>query len=254
MIVRSDCRLSSSSNNKTGGGSYAFNLIELLVVIVIIGILASLLLSVISRAKENAKRIQCVNNLHQFGIGLQEFVGDNHDYPLFFNVDFTNGGYPEHRRSWVDALINEGLVTKRGKNWFTEGVWHCPSAERPADYPTNAVYASYGYNAYGHWDNYHAIGLGGQNYARSGTLAPPVSESQVVIPSDMMAMGETFGGVVFSRGVNFTKSKQANLRHQGRANVVFCDGHVESPMLGFLFEDTNDAALVRWNRDHLPHR
>jgi prepilin-type processing-associated H-X9-DG protein len=43
-------------------------------------------------------------------------------------------------------------------------------------------------------------------------------------------------------------------RHQGRANVVFCDGHVESPTLQFLFADTSDEALSRWNRDHLPHR
>ena len=41
---------------------------------------------------------------------------------------------------------------------------------------------------------------------------------------------------------------------KGKANVVFCDGHVESPTLKFLFEDTSDAALVRWNLDHLPHR
>jgi hypothetical protein len=29
---------------------------------------------------------------------------------------------------------------------------------------------------------------------------------------------------------------------------------VESPTLQFLFEDTSDAALSRWNRDHQPHR
>jgi prepilin-type processing-associated H-X9-DG protein len=40
----------------------------------------------------------------------------------------------------------------------------------------------------------------------------------------------------------------------GKANVVFCDGHVESPTLPFLFADTSDAALSRWNRDHQPHR
>jgi prepilin-type processing-associated H-X9-DG protein len=40
----------------------------------------------------------------------------------------------------------------------------------------------------------------------------------------------------------------------GKANVVFCDGHVESPPLQFLFADTSDAALSRWNRDHQPHR
>jgi hypothetical protein len=40
----------------------------------------------------------------------------------------------------------------------------------------------------------------------------------------------------------------------GKANVVFCDGYVESPPLQFLFADTSDAALSRWNRDHQPHR
>jgi glyoxylase-like metal-dependent hydrolase (beta-lactamase superfamily II) len=33
-----------------------------------------------------------------------------------------------------------------------------------------------------------------------------------------------------------------------KANVVFCDDHVESPTLQFLFADTSDAALARWNR------
>jgi prepilin-type processing-associated H-X9-DG protein len=49
-------------------------------------------------------------------------------------------------------------------------------------------------------------------------------------------------------------TRRSHSRHQGKANAVFCDGHVESPALKFLFEDTSDAALVRWNRDHLPHR
>jgi prepilin-type processing-associated H-X9-DG protein len=49
-------------------------------------------------------------------------------------------------------------------------------------------------------------------------------------------------------------TKRAYSRHQGKANVVFCDGHVESPTLQFLFADTSDDALSRWNRDHQPHR
>jgi prepilin-type processing-associated H-X9-DG protein len=48
-------------------------------------------------------------------------------------------------------------------------------------------------------------------------------------------------------------TKRTYLRHQGKANVVFCDGHVESPALKSLFVDTNEAALARWNRDHQPH-
>jgi prepilin-type processing-associated H-X9-DG protein len=45
----------------------------------------------------------------------------------------------------------------------------------------------------------------------------------------------------------------------GKANVVFCDGHVESPTLPFLFTDTSAAALGRWKSlqtatNHQPHR
>ena len=72
----------------------------------------------------------------------------------------------------------------------------------------------------------------------------------------MMAIGDSFLGAFFIRyNLNFiNKSGVATARHQGKANVVFCDGHVESPTLPFLFADTSDDALSRWNRDHQPHR
>jgi len=66
------------------------------------------------------------------------------------------------------------------------------------------------------------------------------------------------GGLVIGRtsGLQdyYGSTKRSYARHQGKANVVFCDGNVESPTLQFLFEDTSDEALSRWNRDHLPHR
>ena len=53
---------------------------------------------------------------------------------------------------------------------------------------------------------------------------------------------------------DLNRREHARARHQGRVNVLFFDGHVESPTLEYVFEDTSDAALVRWNRDRQPHR
>jgi general secretion pathway protein G len=57
----------------------AFSLIELLTVIGIIGILAALLLPALANAKNSARSVACISNLHQIGLALNIYVMDNRD-------------------------------------------------------------------------------------------------------------------------------------------------------------------------------
>lgn len=252
----------------------AFTLVELLVVIAILGILAALLLPVLSQAKARARSIQCVNNLRQLGVALNGFVQQNRVYPLSVNAGLdqngnlvvsTNNSAP-HYRTWEEALSYEELaMPKSDLPFFTNNLWLCPSA-RWFGTPPNHLWFSYGYNYFGLSSpgNHGPLGLGGRTDSIWGPLAPPVNESQIIAPSDMIAIGDSFDDSdtlqratwLIGPGVPSERSKYGNTfeRHRSKANVTFCDGHVESPTLKFLFEDTNDVALVRWNSDHQPHR
>ena len=70
----------------------AFTLIELLVVIAIIAALIALLLPAVQAAREAARRAQCVNNLKQLGIALQNYHDINGSLPPTSNAVAMNTG------------------------------------------------------------------------------------------------------------------------------------------------------------------
>ena len=63
---------------------HSFTLIELLVVIAIIAILASILMPALSSARERGKASQCMNNLKQCGLAMQLYIEDHKEMPLYY--------------------------------------------------------------------------------------------------------------------------------------------------------------------------
>ena len=66
-------------HGKDSASRKGFTLIELLVVIAVIAILAALLLPALSRAKERARRVACLNNLKHLGLSWLMYADDNGD-------------------------------------------------------------------------------------------------------------------------------------------------------------------------------
>jgi prepilin-type processing-associated H-X9-DG protein len=124
----------------------------------------------------------------------------------------------------------------------------------------------YGYNADGLDGGGTNAPLGlGLNWNVDSKTYSPVIESQVVAPSQMLAMGDGVMGwnrtyrdsAMFGRQSStqdqLGSTERVRRRHRERLNVLFCDGHGAGLPLEFLFADTTDGALSSWNRDNQPH-
>jgi prepilin-type N-terminal cleavage/methylation domain-containing protein/prepilin-type processing-associated H-X9-DG protein len=199
-----------------------FTLIELLVVIAIIAILAAMLFPVFAQAREAARKATCQSNLKQIGSAVMMYTQD-------YDETLPNAG---QSGGTGDLVNNLRPYTKQNEG---QGIWRCPS--HPGF--SSAYTSSYGYN----WQYLLTAGPDYPHRDWNGFGNSGISAAMLSRPADtlcFMDIGAPQGNLnLWSYVVRPGDSSnndgmgRPHFRHQGQANVLFCDGHVKIVKVGF---------------------
>jgi prepilin-type N-terminal cleavage/methylation domain-containing protein/prepilin-type processing-associated H-X9-DG protein len=170
-----------------------FTLIELLVVIAIIGILASLLLPSLARAKDKSKDTICLNNLKQFGPAIHMYAGE-HDGLLPDAEQMPSTAAPTNTLPRICDVLAPYLGYNTNSMPKVQTVFRCP---KDKDAPTRFDTEGSSYE----WNNHY----GGRPLDNPRTSMNPISDAMLMYDYENFHMGST----------------------NGTKNCLFADFHVE---------------------------